>query len=575
MEKLSKYLLIVCIILIVIKSSLALSIPNPSAFSDEYVFARMARSFYYQHNLNMDGIPSNVHPPLYPIVISQAYLAGNMELVYAFMKLTNVILTTLAIIPIFLILRRFLSEKKSLLASIVISLSPPLFSFPSYIMAENLFYFLFILLVFFIYNLLETRKKAYIVLSGITLGLCFLTKFMGIALFSIPLILIIIKLVKKDFSQEKPLRFVLTQLLVIFIALVIIAPWIIRTGNLFGYSISSLMGAYSYEAVAAIKYSAYPIAFLNWFLLYLAYIILGSGVVLGIIAFSHSNQNPKAKYLYTIFFMSLFLFLILAANHASGILRIKTPFPWFTERPIGRYIESLIPFIMTLGFISMESLDKQRLKKALFCSIPLFVIASQLAIANLFLVNNLSLSHIGALKYILDFLVYSKTSFEPAFFWGSFIILLIIFSLIPLAIASLITKISFSSVLKFLAILFIALAIINFSTIYYYSSNYWGNNEQTQLGKFIAGQNLEPSTILYDQDYEGKLGWQNQGSLYERFLHDNTFATAMGFWLNHDLVIGDVNNPGDADYIITKKELPYKKLKATSHNIKLYQVSQA
>jgi len=558
-----KKLLIAILILIAVKFLISLIVQSPSAFSDEYVFVKMARSFYYYGTFSIEGVASNMRPSIYPILLSPAYALGKMQSAYILMKLINTILSTLIIIPAFLLLKDFLSEKKAFISALIISIIPPFFSFSNYIMAENLFYTLFIFFAFFLYKSLTTEDWKFDILAGIFLGLCFWTKFLGIALFAIPPALILIRLIKKDFLSNK--RLITKNLVVFFSAVIVILPWIIITGKIFGYSLPTFLGGYSVEAQGIITHNNYFISFANWFLVYAGYLILASGVILGLLALSGlKNADNKKKVLYAITGLSTLFFIILASNHASGLI----------QRPIGRYVEAVLPLIMILGFISLEKRDTRKIKKIVWWSIPLFIIASQLMLANLFLMNNLSLSYLGLLPLALNYLFYQKIAYSGFYLYPSIISMLLIIS-IPFIILYLLRKhkINYRNVSLSLLALFMLMAVLNSFIISVHANTTWNKNEQMQLGKFLDNYAPKQSIVLYDQDYDGNVDYNNEDAVYDRFPNDNTFATMSGFWLNHNLKVGDAANPGDADFIITKKELNYKKLKETSHNIKLYQTS--
>ena len=573
MNNFKKFGLII-VILLVVKIALVMSVQSPSSFSDEYVFAKMARSVYYEQSFTVDGIPTNVHPPLYPIILSLAYASSKTSIVYGIMKIINVALSMLIILPAYLLLKEFFNKKKSLTIATLITVLPPFFTFPAYIMAENLFYVLFLFFIYSLYKSLNTSEIKWDILAGIFMVLSFLTKFSGIVLIAIPASFIIIKLIKKNIDNVSLKQFILKRVYLYIISLAIALPWIIRTGNTFGYSLGKLLGGYQYEAVAALTHNNYAISFINWFIIYIGYLLIASGVIFGILVLTGFKERERKKqYIYILLGLSALFFLIVASNHASGIVRLDSPFSWLTERPIGRYIETLIPLIIIAGFISLENLNKKYLQRAALISIPIFFIASQLTVARLFLVNNLSMSFIEITKYILNFIIFRNTEFEFPFKWITFGVLALIFIALPVIIwlAATKNKINYSNSIKWLGIFILALTVINAITVPLSANNFWNENEQMQLGKFLDKYDPEISTVIIDEDYEGKTNWRNEDDLYERFTHDNTFTVMSGFWLNDNLKIGSVEEK--ADFIITKKDLPLTKLKETSHGVKLYEVS--
>ena len=151
MKPLTKKIVLLYLLFVIVKITLSYFIPSISAFSDEYYYAKLARSFFFEQGFSIHGIKVMFYQPLYPIIISLSYIFKDMELVYFAMKAINAIVSTLVIIPSYLLAKEFLDDKKSILAAMLISLAPPMFSFSPYIMAENLFYPLFMFSFYFIY----------------------------------------------------------------------------------------------------------------------------------------------------------------------------------------------------------------------------------------------------------------------------------------------------------------------------------------------------------------------------------------------------------------------------------------
>ena len=73
-----KKLLIIYLVFVFIKVILAYFIPAPSAFSDDYIYIKMARSFFYFNNFAVHGIEEHHYLPLYPIILSISYLFVDM-----------------------------------------------------------------------------------------------------------------------------------------------------------------------------------------------------------------------------------------------------------------------------------------------------------------------------------------------------------------------------------------------------------------------------------------------------------------------------------------------------------------
>jgi len=140
MKKIINQLFIFYLAIVLLKILLSLLIPSPSIFSDDYVYIKLARSFFFDFNFTIHGVAVDVYPPLYPMLLSISYLFKDMTIIYPLMKVINALVSSLIIIPAFLLSKEFFNEKKSLIIALFISFIPSNFSFSPYIMSENLFY---------------------------------------------------------------------------------------------------------------------------------------------------------------------------------------------------------------------------------------------------------------------------------------------------------------------------------------------------------------------------------------------------------------------------------------------------
>ena len=166
MKKILKKLLLGYLIFVIIKSILSYFVPSPSAFSDEYIYAKMAREFF----LNFDFIDYKRYPPVYPILLSMSYLFNDMSIVYFIMKFINSLVSSLIIFPAWFISKEFMNEKNALKMAILVSLIPPIFAFSPLLMSENLFFPLFLFSFYFIYKSFISLDYKWDILAGIFIG---------------------------------------------------------------------------------------------------------------------------------------------------------------------------------------------------------------------------------------------------------------------------------------------------------------------------------------------------------------------------------------------------------------------
>ena len=542
MKKALKIVFLLYFLLVLIKAILAYLIPAPSEFSDGYIYMKLARSFFYNMEFSVHGIPYNHYHPLYPLLISISYLFGKMSIVYPMMKIINSIISSLIIFPAYLLAKEFLTERKAVYTSLIISLLPSSFIFSSYILAENLFYPLFLLSVYLLYKAFSSDSIKYGIFAGVSIGLAYLTKVNGIALFGVLFVLILYSLYKK-----KSLFPVVLSLLV---SILIISPWIIRNF----YIQDSVFGGYTDEASTILDLDKYALKFLINFLLYSGILILSAGIIFPI---KTSGKIFKEKYfLFSLLSLSaIFFILVIASNHNVQLSPEKysfempaSYFPFLAGRLIGRYIDAVIPLMIILGAICLN--EKITLRKTILFS-ALLAFTSFSVLSRLLPINHVNLAYLGAFNYFLNFPI-------------NLIFTAVILVIVPFIIY----KISLKKLLFLLPIFFILLNILNFSLIYYNSSTFWEKGEQMQLGIFL--DDYSPEVLFDERDCTSRILKTDQFSICE----PSGGISIIGSRLNDNILIGNVENTENMDFIISRHELPYPKVKTSKDNIFIYSLSE-
>jgi len=546
-----KYLISLFFIVFGIKLLLSYFIPSISAFSDEYYYAKMARGFFFNQEFNIHGIKAMVYPPLYPIVLSISYIFNDMQIVYFFMKGINALISTTVIIPIYLLGKEFMTTKKSILLALLVAVIPSTFSFTQYLMAENLLYPVSITAIYFIYMAFTHYRTKYFIFAGMFIAFAFLIKLISIALVALPILFFIaIALIQKSFLKELFKKTVLLYA----VAVSIILPFILSFGSFFNNSAINGINAFH-------RRENYAISLVNWIVLHWGYIILATGIIFGIFAIVgiiknyRSNSNEGRLHLLVLITASLYVFI--ASNHTAGGVLYNTPFSFFTGRLNGRYIDVVLPLIFLIGFINFNKYYDKINKYIIGTSISMLFIA-QLAITPLFPVNNLSLTHIGIFKYIVEFLLFNKTDFDVVFSWTSFIIIGIALALWCLSFIYL-KKINFTKLATIMIIFFTVLSVSVYAINYYNTKTYWFNGDQMQMGYFFNSMEKDHKlTVMIDErDCNGKISRLDQKTLCE-----NKISSIVGFFINENIVVGDPEKEDDYDYVITRHELDMDIVKA-------------
>jgi hypothetical protein len=544
---------------------MAYFIPAPSAFSDAYLYAKMARSFFFFGDFLVHGDMSTGYPALYPLILSISYLFKDMTIVYFFMKVINSFNSSLIIFPIFLLAREFLDKKKSFMVTFLVSIIPSNLVFSNYIMAENLFYPLFMFTIYFVYKTFTENKLYYYFLSLIFIFLSILTKGNGIILLVVFLIMpFIIYFILKNKKLSK-----LTFIFPIFIFLFVLF-------SIFQDNLINVFGMYHKEAMQIFSLSYPWLSFVTKFLLSLSFVFLGSGIIFVLMSFFIGSRSYKIKVFTWIVSLTSFIIFVVAANH--GIYSKYFFFSWLPNRPLGRYLDLILPLIFILGFIGFRYFEinykknRDKLLNLFWIFSPLAFYSCLLTFFPLFPVNNMSLTWLGGLKYITDYLFFGQKSFGIVYSYYS----LFAFAFLLMGVLWFFYFLYRKNLLRlnklyiYFVIFFFLVSISAYSVTYYNSSKYWYNGEQMQLGLWFNEYDKEVSTVLFDKrDCTNKIWKEKQDTLCE----PSGSTTIIGFWMNDNIKIGDIDDLDGVDYVVSKHDLDLNIIKKIN-GIKIYKVNK-
>lgn len=170
-----------------------------------------------------NGKASSSREPLYSLFLAGIYyLFGHS---YTAVRIVQAILGALVCVVVFQIAKNLFTSKIAVLAGLLAVFSPSLIKISEKLLSENLYTFLLVIAILLI--LKQTKAKNYkcLALSGITLGLASLTRYV-IVFF--PFFIVVFmgrSLIPKDYSIKK--RVFSTLVLILFFILPIL-PWTIR-----------------------------------------------------------------------------------------------------------------------------------------------------------------------------------------------------------------------------------------------------------------------------------------------------------------------------------------------------------
>lgn len=534
--------------LVVIKIILVSTVSAPSNFADGYIYAKMARSFFYAQTFLVHDELNYLYPPLYSIILSLSYIFKDMNIVYFSMKVINSLISSLIIIPAWLLGKEFLSERRAFLFTILASVIPSSFSTTVYIMSENLFYVLFLFLIYFLYKSFTDDGYKFDVLAGFFLSLLLITRTISIFLIPVILLVSVVSLFRKQHFQIKK------KLVLLLTLLVSLLPFISSIYQLLISEVSSRVNTMSSpgaETISNLK-EGFMISLFTWPVLYLGFLTLGIGILFFILAAFNFRDSKDENFLYfklISIFSLIFIILFATGNAISSIVKYESLMPSLLGRPIGRYVDGILPLILLNGFIGLNILKNKRISLKFVLPFSFLLAASAILVSfPLFPFNNVSLTFVGLLKYIFEYLVYNQKTFDTIYHFGSVLFFAIVFFLIPISFTffKLNTK-------KIFYIFFTFFMLINLSVfaVENVNSDIWYNSDQMQLGLWVNEYDRDKvSKILFDEDYLGKATKTEQ----DEFLGGRAYTIA-GFWMNDNIKYGNISNLEDYDFIVTKKDM--------------------
>lgn len=555
--KIDKPLLIVFCMLVIVKAVLSLFVLSPTIFSDEYVHLKLARSFHHDFTFTVHGIHI-IAFPLYIIIISLANIFQDATIIYLITKIINTILSSLIIFPAFYLSKEFFDDKKSLLISSVVSVFPANFALSPYIMTENLLYPLFLTSFYFLYKLINNNSLKNNILFGIFTALTCLTKITGILLAFNFLFIPLKNLFKKDYKN------LLRNVVPILMFIITLLLWLILVTDLKldKFSIESITAGNSriitnYEPIGLIKsISLFLISTMN----YLFYLLLSLLIILPLAPFitlKDIKNNKKERYLFNLSMLFLAeLIIVLSFKNVRPVTEVfqkGTLFiPWLTGSIMGRYIDTVSPLLITLGFIGLKHLNKRlNLKKYFKIAFTILILGSQALITSTFLpVRNASLSWLGAFHFILQ----KALKDDFAIFFLELILVLIILYISYLFIK----KFNLNKIIKAYTVLFAIVSILSLS-ITSYASFEISKNKYYQFSKEISSLIQKDDTLLIDERHCVMRDIRHTLCTMEIF--SKLHSSLIGLWVNGNILTGNLDIHRNADYLVTHEKLNHKLIK--------------
>jgi len=305
------YLILSIPIVVLIKFLISFIINTPVIFVDEHAYGILASEISKGNLFFIGEIPSQIsithpYPAGYSYFLSPAYLiSDNIQITYRLMQLTNAILSTILIIPVFLIMKRFVDRKTSFFTSILLSVLPTVMTYNYLLMSENAFFLVFLVSCYLLLKVNECQKFDYnflifsLLLFASIILLIFI-KAIGIAMLFALMILIIYKIITQSFRYFLLFWPLLTTIIVIFTQSI-------------GYNISTYVKNFSYVFTSEKLIIRFFTVILNEFtyLLLMGYVIFLGFALFLIFYFKYFKKEKKSDLLVFIIYSTLsIIFLI-------------------------------------------------------------------------------------------------------------------------------------------------------------------------------------------------------------------------------------------------------------------------
>jgi len=316
----------------------------------EYLFEGI-----FLHSAN----PFTTHYPfLYPVTLLFTLFIKDYS--FEAIKIINSFYATSIIFPIFLISRQLVDRKTGYALVLISSFIPFQFLLPTRLLSENLYFPLFLWVIYLIYVSPGNQKYRLLWdgLTGIGIGILYLTRYITLALIPFLLFLWWTKPFKRvenlfQLDKHKTFHFILLLLLIV----VTFSPWIF-IGLKNGLHIRETLGFGIAEETNPQQLTTGN--FLKWILFYLGYFILIASPTLNllfILARQKIKNEDSRRWLYIVF--TLFLAFLIAVVRHSWRADYNSEIP---IRIMGRYIIYFVPLFLITSFLAIKLFDKERYK---------------------------------------------------------------------------------------------------------------------------------------------------------------------------------------------------------------------
>ncbi len=560
LNKWEKRLILSFIIITGIKTSISLIFSTPTIYNDEQIYGVMAREIFNGNLFFMGRTAFQPGPVVsgYSYFLAPSYILGqNMNLVYHAMLFTNCILTSALIFPVFHIMKFFVNKKISFISAISITILPTILTYNFLIMAENAFYFVFLISCYLLIRVFTYKNldKNFIILSLISsfsVGFLVMIKPTGLAMIASLFFVFLYKIIKE---RKKSIKYSIVILPILAFGFLVN---VIESKNISDYPFVRNLDKLSLIFSDASSFIDFMASLINetGYLIIMSYIVFTILAIFLFINFRKIENKKRDKFqifalygLLSIFFLIVIENVFLLGSNAESEI-------------ISRYLSPGVLIIFMLGMIGIDIFKKIKDKKKIFQLIIISIMTCTFLIFAIpveFHHNVNSLDLVWAMN-LKDIRLYTFTGIEIF----QIILGAISIFLIYILIYILFFKKSISlPIKKFRPMFLLALIIFLSLLIFYPSASYLLNEQRTSISK---GYN-EPARWFMENDsfstivMEDSYGAFSGGGMYKE--HWGHMFADMNFWIpNGEIYICDKEKISsfftakvNADYILSTHDL--------------------
>jgi hypothetical protein len=138
----------------------------PSIFGDELTYWSLARSFHHGMHFVAFNMRYDIPTQIYPIILSPLFSISDSLVTYSLARLLSCVMFCCIVFPAYFMAREFLSRREAMTVA-VLSLFIPGGAYTATVLAENLYYPVFIFGVWFCYRTLSRGRRQDAVWTGV------------------------------------------------------------------------------------------------------------------------------------------------------------------------------------------------------------------------------------------------------------------------------------------------------------------------------------------------------------------------------------------------------------------------